>query len=146
MNRRLTVLALAGATVFGLTACAGGSGTGAGTAPAGQSVADACKTVTSALAEDTGDIASLLGTAATDPQASVDSVTKIADKLSAAVAEVGNADVKAAVEPLAADYAKLGELLTKSFVDQDPTAAGELGTVSTSMTEHLKAFTDVCTG
>lgn len=158
MNRRIAAWTIATVAVLGLTACSGApaaeddtsnneAGDSATTEETetntDQSVEDACGIVIPAFTE-AGSAMNEVDPASGDPQASVDQFNTVVADLGATVDEVSNPEVKAATTEVYDHFVSLGEILTKVVVEEDLSAAEELTTVTTDMTESATALQELC--
>ena len=157
MNRRLAVLMITGAAVFGLTACAGGSGDDSPAAPSSsaaaeqpaetttseQSVAEACLSMAGPL-QDAATTMSGLADAGSDPQSAVDAWTALVDAYQSVSASVTNEEVKGASVTVHEDTAAVRDAIAKIYVDGDTAAVEELVTATTDMQASLTALTELC--
>lgn len=154
MNRRIAAWTIAAVAVLGLTACSGSpsatdesSTKGENSAPADQSVADACTEAGAKVQAASQELSSLdVSDAAADPQGTLDAFSKTVDAIGAAAESVGNPEVKAAVGDVYADFGALRDVLSKVLVDQDTAAASEMTTIMADVQESSTALSTLCAG
>lgn len=161
MNRKIAAWTIAAVAVLGLTACSGtpsASDEGPDEATSSeateekttenagdQSVADACATATEQVGAANTTLSNLdLEAAAADPQGTVDAFTETVDAIGAAAESVNNAEVKDAVTALYEDFGKMRDVLSAVLVDQDMSAASEMTTITTDVTESATALSTLC--
>jgi len=158
MNRRIAAFAIATVAVLGLTACAGGnaadeqptdSNSTEESAPAeetntDQSVEDACGIVLPKLQEASGAAGEIDTTGATDPQTTVDQFSGVVDAFGEAADSVSNAEVKEATTAVYEDFVALGDVLSKVLIDQDMSAASDIGTITSDVTSSATALQELC--
>ena len=155
MNRRIAAWTIATVAVLGLTACSGApaaeedtSKDSAESAPTeeantDQSVEDACGIVIPELTEASNAMGEV-DPAGPDPQVAVDEFNNLIKTLGETVDKVSNPEVKEATTAVYDDFVTLGDILTRVVVDEDLSAAEELGTVTTEMTESATALQELC--
>lgn len=155
MNRSIAAFAIAAAAALGLTACSGGaaedtsndSATSNESAPAensDQSVEEACGIVLPKLQEASTAAGDIDTSGATDPQTTVDQFDTVVAAFGEAADSVSNAEVKAATTAVYEDFGSLSEILSKVLVDQDMSAASDLSTITSDMTESATALQKLC--
>ncbi len=158
MNRRIAAWTIAAVAVLGLTACSGGpaaddtkgddTSNSADSTPteetnSDQSVEDACGIVIPELTEASSAMSSV-DVAAADPQATVDEFKTFIGALGETVDKVSNPEVKEATTAVYDDFVTLGDLLQKVVVDQDLSAAEDMSSVTSDMTESATALQELC--
>jgi len=157
MNRRIAAWTIATVAVLGLTACSGAPATEEDTSNdssdsaateetetnANQSVEDACGIVIPELTEASSAMSDI-DAAAADPQATVDQFNTFVTSLGETVDKVSNPEVKEATTAVYDDFVTLSEMLQKVVVDQDVSAAEDLSTVTSDMTESATALQELC--
>lgn len=157
MNRRIAAMTIAAVAILGLTACSGSpsasddSSTNNSSAPAeqnsDQSVADACAAAGEKVQAASTELSQLdVSAAAADPQGTVDAFSKTVDAIGEAADSVGNPEVKEAVAAVYEDFGALRDLLSKVLVDQDTSAASEMGTITADVQESSTALSTLCAG
>lgn len=161
MNRKIAAWTIAAVAVLGLTACSGtptasepktDDTTTSAEAPAentaDQSVADACAVVLPALSEASTSMSGLsdMEAAASDPQGTVDAFKETVATIGAAADSVTNAEVKEAAGAVHEQYTKLSDLLSAVLIDQDASAASEMTTLTTDLTDAATELSTVCAG
>lgn len=150
MNRKIAAFAIATVAVFGLTACSGASssdGSADDSAPvenSNQSVEEACGIVLPKLQEASAATGDIDVSGAADPQTTVDQFDAVVTAFGDAASSVSNPEVKAATTAVYEDFGALGEVLTKVLVDQDLSAASDLSTISSDVTESATALQKLC--
>lgn len=160
MKRQIAAFAIAAVAVLGLAGCSGSSdaepketssSSAASSAPektessSGQSVADACAEVNSQIVGVATELSSLDVNAATaDPEGTVAKLTETADAIGAAAESVTNQEVKDGVTAVHEDFVKLRDLLQRVLIDQDTSAASEVGTLGTDIQESTQAMSQLC--
>lgn len=155
MNRRIAAFAIASVAVLGLTACSGGasddtSNDAGDSAPAeetntDQSVEEACGIVLPQLQEASTAMSDIdVSAAAEDPQATVDTFNGFIDALGSATDSVSNPEVKDATAAVYEDFVALGDVFSKVLIDQDMSAASDLNTITSEMTESATALQELC--
>lgn len=155
MNRRIAAFAIATVAVLGLTACSGGASeetsndSADSSAPAeetntDQSVEEACGIVLPKLQEASTAAGEIDTTGATDPQTTVDQFNTVVAAFGDAADSVSNEEVKAATTAVYEDFGALSEVLSKVLVDQDMSAASDLSTITTDMTDSATALQKLC--
>lgn len=151
MNRRIAAFAIAAVAALGLTACSGGASNDAGdSAPAeetntDQSVEEACGIVIPQLQEASGAMSDIdVSAAAEDPQSTVDTFNGFIDALGSATDSVGNPEVKEATAAVYEDFVTLGDVLSDVLIDQDMSAASDLNTITSELTESATALQELC--
>jgi maltose-binding protein MalE len=155
MNRSIAAFAIAAVAALGLTACSGGaaedtsndSATSNESAPAensDQSVEEACGIVLPKLQEASTAAGDIDTSGATDPQTTVDQFDTVVAAFGEAADSVSNAEVKAATTAVYEDFGSLSEILSKVLVDQDMSAASDLSTITSDMTESATALQKLC--
>lgn len=156
MNRRIAAWTIAAVAVLGLTACSGAPAAEEGNSSkektdsaaveetnTDQSVEDACGIVIPELTEASSAMSDI-DAAAADPQATVDQFNTFVTSLGETVDKVSNPEVKEATTAVYDDFVTLSEMLQKVVVDQDVSAAEDLSTVTSDMTESATALQKLC--
>ena len=153
MNRRIAAWAIATVAVLGLTACSGAPAPEEGTtnndaAPAeetntDQSVEEACGIVIPELTEASSAMSDVDATS-TDPQAAVDQFSTVVTALGETADKVSNPEVKDATAAVYEDFVALGDVFSKVLIDQDMSAASDLNTITSEMTESATALQELC--
>ncbi len=158
MKRHIAAWTIAAVAVLGLAGCSGSpsaepkeSSTSApetsapAEQPSGQSVSEACAEVNAQISGVASELAALdVNAAAADPQGTVAKLTETADAIGAAADSVTNDEVKAGVTAVHEDFTKLRDLLQRVLIDQDTTAASEVGTLGTDIRESTQAMGSLC--
>lgn len=156
MNRRIAAFTIAAVAVLGLAGCAGStapaddkSDKGGDSAPVeetktDQSVEEACGIVIPKVQEVTSASGEIDPSGATDPQTTVDQFNTVVEGLGEAADSVSNAEVKAATTAVYEDFVALGDVLTKVLIEEDMTAAEDMTTITSDMTESAKALQEIC--
>ncbi|MGO2747418.1 hypothetical protein [Microbacterium sp.] len=158
MNRRIAAFAIATVAVLGLTGCSGAASddtsndaadSADSSAPAeetntDQSVEEACGIVIPKLQEASAAAGDIDTTGATDPQTTVDQFNTVVDAFGDAADSVSNAEVKDATTAVYEDFGALSEVLSKVLVEQDMSAASEVGTITSDMTTSATALQELC--
>lgn len=155
MNRSIAAFAIAAVAALGLTACSGGtaedtsndSAASNESAPAensNQSVEEACGIVLPKLQEASNAAGDIDTSGATDPQTTVDQFDSVVAAFGDAADSVSNAEVKAATTAVYEDFGSLSEILAKVLVEQDLSAASDLSTITSDMTESATALQKLC--
>lgn len=158
MNRRIAAFAIATVAILGLTACSGGASENTSSdsadsadssAPAeetntDQSVEEACGIVLPKLQEASTAAGDIDTTGATDPQTTVDQFNTVVAAFGDAADSVSNEEVKAATTAVYEDFGALSEVLSKVLVDQDMSAASDLSTITSDMTDSATALQKLC--
>lgn len=164
MNRRIAAWTIVAVAALGLTACSGAPTNandakpeGSSSAPAeepkqeesssNQSNADACAVAGAKIQEATSAFSGIdMAAAQSDPQGTVDKFSALVDAIGEATDSISNEEVKAAMADFHEDYAALRDVLQKVLVEQDMSAASEMGTLGTDLQESALAFGKVCAG
>jgi len=157
MNRRIAAFAIATVAVLGLTACSGGasddtsneSADSTDSAPAeetntDQSVEEACGIVIPKLMEANSAATEIDTTGATDPQTTVDQFSAVVETFGDAADSVSNEEVKTATTAVYENFGAFSALLSKVLVDGDTSAASEVGTITSDITESATALQELC--
>lgn len=155
MNRRIAAFAIATVAVLGLSACSGSpaaedtSNDSENSAPAeetntDQSVEEACGIVLPKLQEASGAAGDIDTTGATDPQTTVDQFNTVVDAFGEAADSVANAEVKEATSAVHQDFVALSDVLSKVLIDQDLSAASDMGTITSDMTASATTLQELC--
>lgn len=157
MNRRIAAFTIATVAVLGLTACSGGNAAEEPTdsngteesAPAeetttDQSVEEACGIVIPKLQEASSAAGDIDVTGGTDPQTTVDQFNVVVDAFGEAADSVSNTEVKEATSAVHEDFVALGDVLSKVLIDQDMSAAEEIGTITSDVTTSATALQELC--
>ncbi|MDQ0644727.1 hypothetical protein [Microbacterium murale] len=156
MNRRIAAWTIAAVAVLGLTACSGApaaeddKSTDSGdSAPVeetntDQSVEEACGIVLPKLQEASSAAGEIDTTGATDPQTTVDQFNTVVDAFGEAADSVSNVEVQEATAAVHEDFVALSDVLSKVLIDQDLSAAENMGTITTDMTESATALQELC--
>lgn len=156
MNRRIAAFTIAAVAVLGLAGCAGStapaddkSDQGGDSAPVeetntDQSVEEACGIVIPKLQEATSASGEIDTTGATDPQTTVDQFNTIVEGLGEAADSVSNAEVKEATGAVHENFVALSDVLSKVLIDGDMTAAEDMTTIVSDMTDSATALQEVC--
>jgi hypothetical protein len=160
MNRRIAAWTIAAVAVLGLTACSGSPSTSEEPAEdantteeapaetnADQSVADACSVIIAEVSEASSSMSGLdMESAAADPQATVDTFTETVDAIGAAADSISNEEVKVVADALYDQYGQLRDILSAVLIDQDMSAASDMTTLSTDITETATELSTLCAG
>lgn len=147
MNRRITALALAGIFALGLTACSapGANGGSDDDSTFGtQSVADACATFSSAMADTEAALTTAMEEATTDPAKSVEALGTLQTNMEDAFSSVSNPKVAALGDKVLASLGTFAEVATDVIGNGDMTRVAELSESSNEFTSALQELQTLC--
>jgi CRP-like cAMP-binding protein len=151
---RLAALALAGAALFGLTACSGipfvaDSGSPSrSSAPTvedepgdgGQSTADACALVDDTITQATDEFANI---SSEDPMAVIDAMQAAAQRIAEASATITNDEVAALLPPLQGMFEQVADVMG-AISQGDVARIAEVEELGTSFQQTIEEFQAVC--
>lgn len=147
MNRRITALALAGIFALGLTACSapGANGGSDDDSTFGtQSVADACATFSSAMADTEAALTTAMEEATTDPAKSVEALGTLQTNMEDAFSSVSNPKVAALGDKVLASLGTFAEVASDVIGNGDMTRVAELSESSNEFTSALQELQTLC--
>lgn len=157
MNRRIAAFAIATVAVLGLTACSGGAAddksndsaepeqsAAAEETNTDQSVEEACGIVLPKLQEASSAAGEIDTTGATDPQTTVDQFNTVVDAFGEAADSVSNVEVKDATSAVHENFTALSDVLSKVLIDQDLSAASDMGTITADLTDSATTLQELC--
>lgn len=161
MKRQIAAWAIAAVAVLGLAGCSGSptAETSPSAAPmttstpaeesasTGQTVGEACVIVNAQISGVASELAGLdINAAQADPSGTVAKLTETADAIGAAAEAVDNQEVKDGVTAVYEDFSTLRDLLQRLLIDQDASAAAEVGTLASDIRTSTQAMGTLCGG
>lgn len=144
MNRRITALALAGVFALGLTACSAPGGSGDGNDFGTQSVAEACATFSSAMADTEAALTKAMEEATTDPAKSVEALGTLQTNMADAFSSVSNSKVAALGDKVLASLGTFADVATDVIGKGDMTRVAELSEASNEFTSSMQELQALC--
>lgn len=149
MHRRIIALALVAIAALGITGCTAtpsavpstSNGAGASQPAAdGQSVAEACQLIQTAIGDATRGFENA---ASTDPAAVVEAMKTAAGQLAEASSLISNAEVAALLPSLQDMFQQTSEVM-QALVDGDVSKLGQMAELGQSFQETSEQFQELC--
>lgn len=139
---RVATITLTVAVSAALAGCTGTGAPASSPAPRGssQSIAEACDVVRASVADAAAELQQL---DATDPQAAVAAMTRVADGLGTAADAVDNADVSSLLPTLQGDFTKTADIL-QAIAGGDLSQLAALQQSAGDIQASFEAFSELC--